>query len=74
MIKINIDKCVGCHTCELVCAYHHAQCYNPQYSSIRINFKDNYGIDITVLDTCDCVDHKKPLCITLCPTDAVTLK
>lgn len=74
MIKVDISKCVGCCTCELVCSYHHKQCYNPIFSSIRINFKDNYDIDITISDTCDFRGKEKPLCVKFCPVNAISLK
>lgn len=74
MIKIDVNKCVGCCTCEIVCSYHHKQCFNPKYSSIKINFKDNYDIEVTILNTCDYKDKEEdPLCVRLCPTDAIKL-
>ena len=71
MIKVNAENCVGCRACELACSYHHKRCFNPKYSSIRINFTDNYDTSITILNTCDCT--KKPLCVQLCPTHAIEL-
>ncbi len=32
IIKINVDKCIGCRACELVCSAIHAK---PKYSSIN---------------------------------------
>lgn len=73
MIKIDINKCVGCRTCEIACSYHHKGYFNPKYSSIRINFKDNYDIDFAILNTCDFNSKRDPLCIKLCPTNAIKL-
>ena len=71
MIKIDIDKCIGCCTCELVCSYHHKKCFNPIFSSIRVNFKDNFDIDINILETCDCNNKEIPLCVKFCPVNAI---
>jgi len=73
MIKIDIDKCIGCCTCELVCSYHHKKCFNPIFSSIRVNFKDNYDINIVTLDTCDYNGEGGPFCIKFCPVNAIKL-
>jgi anaerobic carbon-monoxide dehydrogenase iron sulfur subunit len=73
MIKIDIDKCIGCRTCELVCSYHHKKCFNPIFSSIKINFKDNYDINITILDTCDYNREEDPSCVKFCPVNAIKL-
>jgi len=73
MIKINIDKCIGCHTCEVICSYYHKGYYNPKFSNIRVNFKDNYDIGITILDTCNYNGKEDPLCVELCPVNAIKL-
>jgi len=73
MIKVDINKCVGCSTCEMVCSYHHKRCFNPIFSSIKVNFEDNYDINVNILDTCDCEDKEEPLCVRLCPTNAIKL-
>jgi len=73
MIKVNLKKCVGCCTCEVVCSYHHKKCFNPTFSSIRVNFKDNYDISIAILDTCDHNGKKIPLCVKFCPVKAIEI-
>ena len=73
MVEVIVDKCVGCCTCEIACSYHHKQCFNTKFSSIRINFKDNFDIDITILDTCDYEGKEDPLCVRLCPSNAIKL-
>jgi len=47
--------------------------FNPKYSSIKVNFKDNYDIDVTILNTCDYEGKEDPLCVRLCPTNAIKL-
>ncbi len=71
MITVNLKKCVGCRTCELACSYYHKGCFNPKYSSIRVHFADNYDIGMDILNTCDC--KRDPLCVKLCPTNAIKL-
>jgi len=73
MVKVDINKCVGCCTCEMICSYHHKQCFNPIFSSVSINFKENYDIDVLIFETCDCTDKEEPLCAKFCPVDAIIL-
>jgi len=73
MIKVDISRCVGCCTCEIVCSYHHRKCYNPLFSSIRVKHKDNCDIEVLVSDTCDCNQKEEPSCVRLCPTEAIKL-
>jgi benzoyl-CoA reductase subunit BamC len=35
-ILINIDKCTGCGTCELICSLHHHGEINPKKSRVRV--------------------------------------
>lgn len=36
-IKVNYDKCDGCHTCEIVCSLQHIEStVNPKRSRIRV--------------------------------------
>ena len=73
-IGIDIDKCTGCKACELACSLHLEKACNPMGSAIRIVRPDvhgpiRYGID----DRCDhCDGMEIPLCIELCPTNAVS--
>jgi len=67
MIKVDVKKCVGCRICEMVCSYHHKGSYNPIFSSIKVNFKKNYDIEIILLDNCDCRQDEDFSCVNMCP-------
>jgi len=68
MIKVDINKCVGCCICEIICSYHHKGYFDPNFSSIQVIFKNNYDISINLLDTCDCNNRDEdPPCVKMCP-------
>ena len=68
MVEVDMDQCVGCCTCEIICSYHHKHCFSPKFSSVRIHFKENFDIDVLIFETCDC---KEPLCAKFCPVNAI---
>jgi anaerobic carbon-monoxide dehydrogenase iron sulfur subunit len=69
-IKVNnINKCVGCRSCELACSFHHQKVFLPEISSIRVLFDSQYNIQLSILDSCDC--EKDPPCVKICPTKAI---
>lgn len=72
MIKINISKCVGCRSCEIICSYHHKQCFSPKYSSIEISFDNDYNINVAIADNCDCTNHEA-ICVDFCPVNAIEI-
>ena len=39
-IKIDREKCSGCHLCEIVCSLHHLGVINVEKSAIRIHKRD----------------------------------
>lgn len=73
MIKIDVNKCVGCKTCEIVCSYVNKGYFNPNCSKIKIKFNNDYDICITILNNCKCEfdKEKNPPCVTMCPTKAI---
>ncbi len=71
-LEVNAKKCVGCRICELICSFHHCNCFSPEKSDIRVSFDKNYNLTIktNVLSTCDYCG----MCIEACPTGAVSIK
>ena len=73
-ITVQIDRCVGCHTCEVACAIAHSQSEdietmllegeNPGY---RIHV-ETYG-PLSIPITCEHCEEAP--CALVCPTDAV---
>ena len=61
-IKVDINKCVGCRICELVCSFFHTQdTYNPRQSRIRV-FSDDEVTGLSFPIRCTQVVEKP------CPT------
>jgi len=52
-IEIDIDKCTGCRTCEVICAAFHAQpkysAVNPKRSQIRVFFDEENDLYVPVI-------------------------
>ena len=65
-IIINVDKCTGCHSCEMACSIQHFNLCSPLYSRIRIQeFRDvNTFVPVT------CQACKDAACIKSCPMNA----
>ena len=69
-LKTDIEKCVGCNMCALVCSGSHVGKFNPSESRINVEdifpepgeFKLNYCIQ--------CDEHP---CVEACPAEAIKL-
>lgn len=71
-IIVDKNKCVGCRTCELACSFQKSKDFNPDNSNIRIYFDDESNLKIKVNAQCDCMKAHQPLCVELCPLDAIS--
>lgn len=67
VIKVNADKCTGCHLCELTCSFKHFGVFNHEYSRIRV-FTDEA---IAKNKHVKCMQCKNAPCIKACPVDAL---
>lgn len=66
-LKIDLEKCVGCRTCEMVCSAKHTGTINPYRSRIKIiREKEWEGVPMT------CVQCEDPQCAAVCPVKAIT--
>ena len=67
-ILTDIEKCVGCRICELMCSFHHRGAFSPDLSSIKVsrNYQDGeFALDID--STCDlCQGEEGPFCVKYC--------
>jgi len=70
-IEVDINKCVGCRSCELACSYHHRKLFLPEISSIQVHFDYQYNVNVLISDSCDCLED--PPCLAVCPTKAIRL-
>lgn len=65
-LKVDLDKCTGCRTCELVCAEVKTKECNPKKSLIRVTFVPPYFFLPINCQFCD-----KPPCVSSCPEGAL---
>lgn len=69
LITVDADKCTGCGICELVCSLYNEKECNPEQSKVRIVRSEEEGIIYTVPVICQ--QCEKPLCMELCPVEAL---
>ena len=67
-LVINLENCLGCRLCEMVCSAKHQGVINPYRSRIRVIVKDRdwEGIPTT------CVQCEDAQCASVCPVKAIT--
>lgn len=71
-VVVDKNKCVGCRTCELACSFQKSKDFNPDNSNIRICFEGEGNLEIKVIAQCYCMNARQPLCVELCPLDAIS--
>ena len=76
-ILINQEKCRGCRSCEVACAWRDSGPFNPRLAGINIMKLENEGIDYPVINT-ECQENfcgkvspgrtreYEPACVTAC--------
>lgn len=70
MIMIDIDKCGGCRTCEMVCSWFHDKgVINPRRARISVVKEEADGINIPFM----CLQCDDPYCMKVCPRDAIEI-
>ncbi len=67
-ISVDLEKCTGCRTCEVVCSIEHTDAVWPERSGIRI--MESYPRVFTALVCHQCVD---PPCVPACSVNALEL-
>ena len=74
------EKCVGCRTCEVACAFHHRRTFGRKSSSLSVRRFEREGrFEIVIYEkregerpACDlCGGEPMPLCVKLCPVGAL---
>ena len=68
-LHIIVDKCTGCHQCELACSLEHEGSFNPAKSRIRIFEFHAEGRQVPYTCT-QCADA---WCVKACPTSAIVI-
>ncbi|MFA5315903.1 MAG: 4Fe-4S dicluster domain-containing protein [Dehalococcoidales bacterium] len=66
-LMIDLEKCVGCRTCEMVCSAKHEGIINPFQSRIKvIREKEWEGVPMA------CVQCEEAQCEAICPVRAIS--
>lgn len=68
LIKVDSNKCTGCHLCELACSIKHYKSFGIAYR-IKINSDHMEGTNHPML----CRQCQEPLCIKACKINALSL-
>lgn len=68
MIRIDLNKCTGCHRCETACSFAHTGRVNNHLARIKVLNLYESGLDSPVV----CVQCKERYCLR-CPEDALSL-
>ncbi|MFC2001006.1 4Fe-4S dicluster domain-containing protein [Chloroflexota bacterium] len=67
-IKLDVDKCAGCSTCEAVCSLSHEGVISPQFSRLIII---DYYLEGHRIKGYICRQCPNPECLRVCPTKAL---
>ncbi|MCD6471614.1 4Fe-4S dicluster domain-containing protein [Candidatus Aerophobetes bacterium] len=77
-ILVNLDKCLGCKTCELRCAVERSSKSKSLYSAVRENPKPLPRIDVQSIKDgylpLQCRHCEEAPCLNACPTGALFRK
>lgn len=65
MFKYDLDKCVGCRVCEIVCSAYHLKKFAPNRARLTVRRPDEVTMAIDYCHHC-----KNAPCSKACPVDA----
>ncbi len=63
----DIDKCTGCRSCTLVCAFVKHGVFSAELARIRVLKFEDGGVDAPIF----CQQCEAPRCVEACPRDAI---
>lgn len=66
---IDIDRCTGCHQCELACSFRKLRRFSPCDSRIQIVTSEDRCLSIPVV----CLQCRDAPCVRVCPVGAIQL-
>ena len=68
VLVVDLNKCGGCHICELICSWsHNPGVVRPILSRIRVLKKEELAISVPMF----CLHCEKPVCKDACPVYAI---
>lgn len=68
LLIYHADKCTGCLRCETVCTFRHKGGFGTSGSLIKITTDEKRMLHAAMF----CHHCQRPICIELCPADAIT--
>ncbi len=71
VLDVDIEKCVGCRTCEVACSLKNTGTVNPTRSRIRIVRYEKQGEFHNFIPMV-CQQCSTPLCLEACPVNAIS--
>ena len=71
VLDVDIEKCVGCRTCEVVCSLKNTGTSNPTRSRIRVVRYEKLGEFHNYIPMV-CQQCSTPLCMEACPVNAIS--
>ena len=69
VIAYDPELCTGCRYCEVVCSFKHYGCIDFNKSYVRILF--NGDEDIAAFEAVNCQHCEEPVCVSVCPSEAL---
>ena len=71
VLQVDIEKCVGCRTCEVACSLKNAGESNPTRSRIRVIRYEKTGYYHNYVPMV-CQQCSNPLCMEACPVNSIS--
>jgi Fe-S-cluster-containing hydrogenase component 2 len=71
VLQVEIDKCIGCRTCETACSLKNTGTVHPTRSRIKVIKYEKRGEYHNYIPMV-CQQCSTPLCMDACPTNAIT--
>lgn len=68
ILSLDLDKCGGCRTCELICSWSHDKgTIRPAVSRVHVFKEEALGVNIPMF----CQQCEKAACMGACPVNAI---
>lgn len=68
ILTISPEKCLGCRSCELICAFNKTDAFNPKEAAVSVLSFEEAAIAIPVM----CMQCEEAACMKVCPVGAIS--
>lgn len=69
---VNLQRCLGCHTCEVACKDWHGLAPGPRWRRVRTVEGGTYPRPFAYFVSIACNHCAEPICVSVCPAKAYT--